>query len=127
MATRDEMRTEIFTIASAITASTEGERELLGKLCAAAEEEIARQLRPGVTAQDCAGSYVCAAAWMAAGALELTRGGEDIASLRAGDLTIRKQTAKERQARSRQLCQQAWRMLSPYVKDGTFFFRGVKG
>jgi hypothetical protein len=25
---------------------------------------------------------------MAAGALELTRGGEDIASLRAGDLTI---------------------------------------
>lgn len=127
MAETDEMSAEIFTIASAISSCTEAEKVILGKLCAAAEDEIVRQLRPGVTAQDCAGSYVCAAAWMAAGALELTRGGEDISALRAGDLTIRNQTAKERQARSRQLCQQAWRMLSPYVKDGTFYFRGVNG
>ena len=127
MAETDEMSAEIFTIASAISSCTEAEKEILGKLCAAAEDEIVRQLRPGVTAQDCAGSYVCSAAWMAAGALELTRGGEDIAALRAGDLTIRKQTAGERQTRSRQLCQQAWQMLAPYVKDGAFYFRGVNG
>lgn len=123
----EEMRAEIFTIAGAISSCTAEEAELLRKLCAAAEEEINRNLRNGVSVQDCAGAYVCAAAWMAAGALELTRGGEDIASLRAGDLTIRKHTVRERQARSRELCEQAWRMLFPYVKDGAFYFRGVKG
>ncbi len=127
MAQMDELRTEIITIASAICACTEDERELLGKLCGAAEEEINSSLREDVTVEDCTGVYVCAAAWLAASALELTRGGEDVAAMRAGDLTIRRRSAQEREVHSRQLREQAWKMLAPYTKERGFCFRGVRG
>lgn len=127
MAERNELREEILTVAGAVSACAEGERVLLGKLCAAAEEEIERRLRDGVTASDCAGVYVCAAAWLAAAALELTRGGEGFSSLRAGDMTVTARSAKERAGRAEQLRAQAWRMLAPYTTPGGFAFCGVSG
>lgn len=124
---RNDLSAEVLLLARAISRCEEGEIVLLERLCAAAEETAASRLRGGVRPEDCAGAFVCAAAWLAASGLELSRGGEDISSLRAGDLSVTAKTAPERAARAEQLREQAERMLAPYSDDSGFFFCGVTG
>jgi len=122
-----ERTEEILTVAGAVSACTEEERTLLRRLCEAAEDEAQHRLRAGLTAEDCPGAFVCAAAWLAAAALETTRGGEELSSLRAGDLTIRTAAAKEHAARAETLRAQAEKLLRPYAAQGGFCFREVRG
>lgn len=122
---RSDLSTEVLLLARTLSGCTEGEKELLKRLCAAAEDEISSRLRRGVEIRDCAGVFVCAAAWLGASALELSRGGEETSSLRAGDLSVTVKPAAERAARAKQLRAQAWQMLAPYTSDGTLYFCGV--
>lgn len=119
---------EIYEIAYAAAGADESEKKLLERLCAQAEERLKAALRAGVSVQDCEGAYVCASAWLAAAALDGARlGGEELSSLRAGELTVTRRTASEKNARLSRLRAQAWEMMRPYTTDGGFCFRGVQG
>lgn len=122
-----ERSEEIVMLAAAASGCAEEERTLLKTLCAAAEQEVTASLRAGVTPDECAMVYVCACAWMAAGALELSRCGDGIAAMRAGDVSVTLRNDREREERCRKLREQASRILAPYTAGDAFFFRGVKG
>ena len=63
-----------------------------------------------------------------AAALEGARaGGEELSSLRAGDLTVTKRASGESGRRLEALCEQARMLMQPYTKDGSFCFFGVQG
>ena len=118
------MLEEITAIASELSHATASEENVLDKLCTAACGEIEGKLREGISKEDCEGAFICAAAWLAAAALSSARvTGEEVSSLRAGDLSVTKRSAAEYE----RLRRQAWELMAPYVKDSGFCFRGVRG
>lgn len=124
----ESMSGRILAIACAMTKVDESERETLALLCAAQEEALEKQLRDGVSKEMCESAFICAAAFLAAAALEGARaGGEELSSLRAGDLTVTKRSAGESGRRLEALCEQARMLMQPYTKDGSFCFFGVQG
>ena len=76
----------------------------------------------GLEPADCKTAFVTAAAWMALAAMEADGGA--VESFTAGDLTIRGTGSAQR---SRELRAQAERVMDPYLVDGGFCFRGVRG
>ena len=128
MRNKTTMFEEITSIASELSHATAGEAGVLDKLCAAACQELAGKLREGISKEDCAGAFTCAAAWLAAAALSSAReGGEGTSSLHAGDLSVTKRSAAESKQQYERLRKQAWELMAPYVKDSGFCFRGVRG
>ncbi len=99
-----------------------GESRELSLLCTAAVEELKGLLKPGVTAQDCGEAFPLAAAWIALAGLESA--GDEVESLTAGDVTIRK---REGEFRRKALRLQARQVMKPYLRDQGFSFRGVIG
>ena len=128
MSNEATMLEEINAIAAEMSHATQTEKSVLGRLCAAACGEIERKLREGVSREDCEGAFVCASAWLAAAALISAReGGENISSLRAGDLSVTKRGGAECAQQYERLRKQAWELMAPYVRDSGFCFRGVRG
>ena len=124
----ESMSGRILAIACAMTKADESERETLTLLCAAQEEALEKRLRDGVSKEMCESAFICAAAFLAAAALERARaGGEELSSLRAGDLTVTKRSSDEGSKRLSLLREQAWALMQPYTKDGSFCFFGVQG
>ena len=88
---------------------------------------IANFAKNGVAREDCESAFICAAAFLSAAAIENARaGGEEVSSLRAGDLTVTKRSAGEGSRRLNALREQAWALMRPYTTDGGFCFRGVE-
>ena len=120
------MTEEIYTIAAAIAAPSEGEADLLELLCAAAEQELTGILRPGVTAADCREAFLCAAGYLAAAGLLAGRGGR-AEQFTAGEVSIRTGGTEDRGTQLRALARQ---LMAPYSESGgadAFAFRGVLG
>ena len=124
----ESMSGQILAIARTMTKADENEQETLAMLCAAQEEMLEQRLREGVSKEACASAFVCAAAFLSAAALQSAKaGGEELSSLRAGDLTVTKRSAGESGRRFDALREQAWALMRPYTKDGAFCFFGVQG
>ena len=124
----ESMSGQILAIDRTMTKADENEQETLAMLCAAQEEALEKRLRDGVSKEACASAFICAAAFLAAAALEGARaGGEELSSLRAGDLTVTKRASGESGRRLEALCEQARMLMQPYTKDGSFCFFGVQG
>ena len=86
------------------------------------------KLRKGLAPADCESAFVCAAAWLAAAALESGRCvGGGIASVRAGDLTVEQAGAREENERVSLLRKSARLLMQPYCVDESFCFRSVRG
>lgn len=118
------MQQEILAIAAELSHAGQSEQGVLEKLCAAACAEVTGRLRTGVCAEDCAGAFTCACAWLAAGRLLASRGGrEEISSLRAGDFSV---TARGQSESGERLCRRAWELMAPYISGSGFCFRGVR-
>lgn len=98
--------------------------EALAALCAAAVEELSAQLRPGVAPADCGEAFVLAAAWTALGDRELGTGGGEVERFTAGEVTIQRADASRRREALRL---QARQIIKPWLRDGGFAFRGVRG
>lgn len=123
----ESMSGQIVSIACALSKADESEKALLEIICRAQEERLARTLKEGVAREDCESAFICAAAFLSAAALENARaGGEEVSSLRAGDLTVTKRSAGEGSRRLNALREQAWALMRPYTTDGGFCFRGVE-
>lgn len=103
--------------------SGEWNEELLEKLCQVVCRQLERWLRPGVTVEDCGGTFPIAAAWMVLGALYRAGQSGQVESFTAGDLTIKTGTA----SRGQELEEQARRLMAPYCVETGFAFQGVKG
>lgn len=121
------MKEDIFDTAQTICAPTAEEESVLRTLCEACEKELEGKLKRGVSKESCAAAFTCAAAWLAAAMLESVRcAGEEISSLRAGDLSVTTGGVSERNERAELLRRQARRLMEPYTADD-FFFCGVRG
>lgn len=128
MAEMDAMGEKILTLAKALTKADESEQELLEMLCRTQETLLEGRLKDGVSKETCGDAFPCAAAFLAAAALESARaGGEEASSLRAGDLTVTKRSSGESGRRLDVLRAQAWALMRPYTEDGAFCFFGVTG
>ena len=128
MTNETTMLEEINAIALELSHAAAEESSVLEKLCEAACGEIEGKLREGISKEDCEGAFICAAAWLAAAALSSARtNGEEISSLRTGDLNVTTRGEKERSEQYERLRRQAWELMAPYVKDSGFCFRGVRG
>ena len=111
------MTEQIIALAIAM-GSSESQREVLEPLCAAAEQALTAQLRPGVTP-----AFMVCAAWMALDGLSAAGGSGEVTSFTAGDVSI--QTGNGGSSGS--LTEQIQRLMAPYLRDGGFYFQGVTG
>jgi hypothetical protein len=111
------MEDAIFALVSDLTDAQE--EQTVRQLCRATEAALRARLRSGVTPEDCADSFVFAAArYVRAALLEESAA---VGSFTAGDLSISAGTAGTAQLR-----QQADLLLAPYLQDGVAFL-GVRG
>ena len=99
------------------------DEQVLQGVCQAVETRLAARLRAGLAPEDCGGAFPVAAAWMALAALEGSDGASGVESFSAGDLTVKTGGSQ----RSRDLEQQAWKLMAPYCREEGFAFLGVRG
>ena len=119
------MYEEILEFAKMAGQVEEGEEELLALLCQVAERELATKLKNGVKPEDCAGSFVIAAAWLALSLLCVSRQEERVDSWSVGEVSVKKGTNAGEQAAVYR--SQAERLMQPYCADDDFAFIGVRG
>lgn len=96
-----------------------GEPAALEHLCQAAEQELAGQLKQGLSPADCGPAFPVAAAWLVLAGLEAGNAG--VSAFSAGDLTIRTDANG-----SDAIARQVRRLMAPYLADH-FAFLGAPG
>ena len=121
------MLEQIVRLAEAIVQPSEAEQPLLTALCEAAEAELARRLREGLTPEDCGGVFPCAAALLAAAGLLPWRSGGDVEQFSAGDVSLRTGGGGQVCAAAAAMRRQAAGMMADYWGDDAFAFLGVPG
>lgn len=120
------MLEHIMSLASAIVQPSEAEKPLLAALCTAAQARLAGRLRAGLSPEDCADAFPCAAALRAAAGLLPCRGsGGEVQQFSAGDVSIRTGGSLGEAAAAME--RQAMALLDAYSEDGGFAFLGVRG
>lgn len=116
------MEDRIFEMAVSLGRVDEADWEILRALCGQAAAELAGRLRAGIAAEDCAGPFALAGAWLALAGL--CAGDDGPERFTAGDLTIQ---SRSQAARQDALRLQAEQVMRPYLRDDGFVFRGVWG
>lgn len=120
-----EMEERILTLAR--IAAPEAEEPLLTALCAAAGRYWEDRLRPGLSPEDCGQAFPCAAAFTAAADASLGQSGGGLASVTAGEISLRGRGAADSAALAEGMRQAAERLMAPYAEAEDFAFRGVRG
>lgn len=118
---------EALELAMALGKVAERDRETLRVLCGHALEGLSGRLKDGVGAEDCAPALVLGVAWMALADLCVGECVDGVESFSAGGLTIRRGDKTTPMERSAALRRRAELVVSPYLKDDTFSFLGVRG
>ena len=98
------------------------QEQLLRPLAAAAQEQLAARLRPGVTQEDCGDVFALACAMVAMERLRALEGEDAVTSFTAGQVSIHCDPS-----RAGNLERGALRLLSPWLSDGGFAVQGVAG
>lgn len=112
---------DIFQLATAMCPDLdEREQAVLMKLCAAAESVLKSRLRSGLSPEDCAECFCCAAAWLAVDSLR-AGGMEEIGSFTAGNVSINRSGGVTGSLRQR-----AMELMAPYLAADSAFL-GVRG
>ena len=96
---------------------------VLRTLCQNACDMLDRRLKDSLTAEDCGEAYPLAAAWIALDWLRSGQGLDGVTWLSAGDLTVRRDGGGDGET----LSQRAVELMSPFLRDDGFVFRGVRG
>lgn len=117
------MTEEIYTLAAGLSAPSEEEAALLRLLCQGAEKSLARQV--GAGREECREALLCAAAFLAAGALLDSRAGAaaGVERFTVGDVSV----TTGGSAGGDRLRQLAAGLMAPYRTGEGFAFRGVRG
>ena len=114
---------EILTLVRAMSPS-EPPQELTLLLVQAAQQELERALRPGITPQDCRDAFLPAAAFLTLARLQAGSGEQGVRSFTAGDVTIHRDNGS---TGTSALLEQARALMAPYIADPSFLFLGVMG
>ena len=114
------MEEQVLKLLKQLRPCSEGD-ELLLLLCGTACSRLKGMLKPDVAVEECGDAFPFAAACLAMEWLADMGESANITSLSAGDLTVR------REAGCRGKKGRALDLLTPWLKDETFIFRGVKG
>lgn len=115
------MTEQVVALAEMLGRVTADER--LRMMCRLAQERLEGMLRPGISPDECGESFPLAAALMALGMSDNTDT-DGISAFTAGDVTIRRDGACPR---GESLEGQALRLMRPFLQDGGFVFREVRG
>ena len=115
------MLDEIYKVAAVFASPGEDDRETLRTLCTAAETELSASLRKDVRPEDCRGSFLCAAAMLAAANYRETAGMGSVQAFRVGDVSVTPGAGSARALRSA-----AERLMLPFLAGG-LSCRGVLG
>ena len=99
------------------------DEDVLRTLCRSACRTLDSRLKDGLSAEDCGETYPLAAAWLAMDWLRGSQGMDGVTYLSAGDLTVRREGGGDDGSLSRR----AMEVMSPFLRDDGFVFRGVKG
>lgn len=121
------MLEHILHLAEAIVQPSDAEKPLLTALCAAAEAELTRRLREGLSPEDCGDVFPCAAALLAAAGLLPCRSGGDVEQFSAGDVSLRTGGGGQVCEAAAAMRRQAASMMAGYCCDDAFAFQGVPG
>ena len=98
--------------------------DLLRLLCNAAASSLASRLRDGLAPEDCLEDFILAASLYALVDLDAVAENVQVEEFKAGDLTVKQGSTRNREAVSRCLQNQARMLIAPYLKD-RFAFTGV--
>ena len=109
-------------VKTAVALRKKDESGELSLLCEAAVKELAGELKPGITPEDCGAAFVLGAAWLALAGLETCSGG--VESFTAGAVSVRAVGGSDR---GKALRLQARQVMKPFLRDEGFSFRGVRG
>lgn len=113
------MTEEIYTVAEVFAQAGEAGREALRQLCGAAEVTLTAELRRGILPDDCRGSFVCAAAMLAASHYIAARAQNG--RFTVGDVSVLETGAESAEA----LRTQAGLLMRPFCR-GELAFLGVR-
>lgn len=121
------MHETILELARTVSGASETETALLEALCQAAEAAWTGRLRADVTVEACGTAYSCAVAFTAAADLVTGRSGDDVATFKAGDVSVERRDGNDGAALAAALRQTAERLMAPYAVPADFAFRRVRG
>ena len=116
------MLDEIYKVAAVFACPGEDDRETLRTLCTAAETELSASLRKDVRPEDCRGSFLCAAAMLAASHYIAARSVTPYKSFTVGEVTV---TSGGENRSASELRTQAELLMRPFCTGGRFFL-GVR-
>ena len=119
---------EIYGKAAEILGSVPEERaDALTSMCEAAERELASRLRDGVTAAEIEEAFTLAAGVLALSMYVQLGDAGDESSVKIGNIAVSRRGSGSVRASAANLRKQAESMLTAYLKDRGFDFRGVRG
>ena len=121
------MKEEILAMVKQLTGAHEEEWPYLETLCAAEEDRLRHRFKREID-EALRGSFLCAAAWMAAADYFCARcalGGAQ--SWSAGDVSVKEKDASAMAAAAENLRAAAERLLQGALTDERFAFQGVRG
>lgn len=121
------MTERIMELACGITGVSDAENSLLEALCHTAEAAWTSRLKCGITAEDCGEAFLCAVAFTAAADYVVSRGGDDVSSFTAGEISIKRKEGSDEAAQAAALRKTAERLMVPYAVAESFAFKGVRG
>ncbi len=121
--TNDILSSALALMGGSAPANTAG----LERLCAAAAAELEARLREGVTSESIQQTFVTATGLLAMAMYADTAAAGGESSVRAGSVEVSKRSSGSVRASAAALRRQAEAMLSAYLADRGFDFRGVRG
>jgi len=119
------MQERILALAAGVAGVTGTEENLLRTLCAAEETAWSARLKEGISAEDCGEAFACAVAFSAAADFLASRGGGNVESFAAGEISVK--TGSSGDGQTEALRKSAERLMAPYALAEDFCFKGVRG
>ena len=105
---------------------TDQQVTIVRTVCEAAESELLKRIKQGVSIETIKPLFISAAGILALSMYMQLDGVEEITAFSAGNLSISKRTQEQISASAHALRKQAEAMLASYLIDNGFDFRGVQ-
>ena len=121
------MKEEIIAAAKKLLGERAGNEAALEAMCQAAEDELISRLREDTVLTDISERFIRACSVLAMSLYMQVGESEDWSSFRAGNVSVSRRGSGSARSSATALRKQAESMLSGYLEDNGFEFRGVRG
>ena len=121
------MKEEIIAAAKKLLGERAGNEAALEAMCQAAADELISRLREDTVLTDISERFIRACSVLAMSLYMQVGESEDWSSFRAGNVSVSRRGSGSARSSATALRKQAESMLSGYLEDNGFEFRGVRG